>query len=244
VRASNWRRRVAILRRTSERRPLARRAVSIARREGLPGIVRAVARSLVWVRRFLLLELALDGGGEPAPPPGIVVRLLGENELRGIARADLRGLLERRLRLGDEVLVAWLNGRVAGWIWLARSVGADPDRIPVRLAPGELFGDGLMVLPDVRRRGVATALLLARNARARADGAEAVVSLARRSNAPVLALQRRFGARIRAKLLVVQVLGRFRLLSERASPAGAVALPPPRSPGGSASCRGDSRSRR
>lgn len=199
-----------------DRRSLVRRAVSIARSQGLPGIARGLGRSVFWVRRFYLLELSLEGRVEPEPPAEVVVRRLADGGLGRLGRSDLRTALERRLRLGDDVLVAELEGRVVGWIWLARcSPKDDPDRTPVTLAEGEVFADGLMVLPDARRRGVATALLMARNALALALGANAVLSLARRSNAPVLGLQRRFGTRIRALVVAVVLLGRFRLVIER-----------------------------
>jgi GNAT superfamily N-acetyltransferase len=125
------------------------------------------------------------------------------------------------------VLVAERDGCLVGWIWIVHASPADdPGRLPVTIGEGEVFGNGLTVLPQSRRRGVGTALLVARNARARALGARAVLSHVDSGNAAALALQHRFGARIRRELIVVDLLCRFRLVRVRASTGRAIPRPP------------------
>lgn len=207
-------------------RSLVQRARTIAREQGPRGIAAGMRRILIRVRRLYLVEHPVEGCDEPEPPAGIAVRLLDAEGVPRLGNGTLAALLGPRLRFGDDVLVAERDGCVVGWIWIVHASPADdPDRLPVTIGEGEAFANGLTVLPEARRNGVATALLVARNARARALGARIVLSHVDSLNGAALALQHRFGATIRRELIVVHLLCRFRLVIERPPQCRAIPLP-------------------
>lgn len=206
------------------------RARTIAREQGPRGVAAGIRRSLIRVRRVYVIEHPLESRDEPEPSAGIVVRPLDDNGVVRLGPDTLAAALGSRLRLGDDVLVAERDGRLVGWIWIVHSSPAeDPDRLPVTIREGEVFSNGLTVLQEARRHGVGTALLVARNAHARALGARVVLSHVDSSNAAALSLQRRFGATIRGELIVLYLLCRFRLVIGRPS-AGRAIAPPARRP--------------
>ena len=186
---------------------------------------------MVEVRRHRLLVVPLVREPDAELPPGVKVRPLREDETGDLPEGLPARTLEWRLGRGDLVLLAELEGRVVGCCWLCDDPSGDnPYSIPVSRRAGELYGNGLLVLPEARRRGAGTALLLARNAHARAAGATAVLSHVQPGNLPMLRVHEKLGSTIREEVFSVILAQRVRLAVRRPQeprPRGSAAGSPP-----------------
>jgi len=132
---------------------------------GVPWGVRVPAGAAWRHGRFLfrkrLMGLALGGGVAASPVPGVVVRRARAEDLDGVLHVDVIGFevadagLERKWiepHLDVEhidVALAELDGEPVGTGYALRSDGR---------AGAALYVGGLAVLPDARRRGVASAV--------------------------------------------------------------------------------------
>jgi aminoglycoside 6'-N-acetyltransferase len=110
--------------------------------------------------------------------------------MQSIEEADLSRRHWHRILPRSEGLVAVANGRVVGMIelWLKRPKGPEGARRPRVMA--DL---GLAVAPDWRARGVGTALMLAAEDWARAQGAERMILDLDANNTGALRLYERLG---------------------------------------------------
>ncbi len=132
---------------------------------GVPWGVRVAAGAAWRHGRFLfrkrLMGLALDGRVAASPVPGVVVRRAGSDDLDAVLRIDAIGFevadtgLERQWiepHLHSEhidVALAELDGEPVGTGYGLRSDGR---------AGAALYVGGVTVLPDARRRGIASAI--------------------------------------------------------------------------------------
>ncbi len=110
----------------------------------------------------LISGLSLEGLQNNTPLPGVTPFPVEHESAEDVAVA---------LRRGDRFLVAWSAGRAAGVVrWAARSEfkSLTADRPYVEIS-------GLAVRPELRRQGIASALLSAVQAEAAADGYEHAV---------------------------------------------------------------------
>jgi GNAT superfamily N-acetyltransferase len=178
-------------------------------------------------------QVSPHGSVELAGLPGVVIRRATADD-----SVALRPLLfgpdsvGRRLARGDVGLVAEMDGRLIGCVWIA---GGPPrqayHRVKFAPEPHERFAYGLYVLPEVRRRGVGLALMQAREIEARRAGASLVFSHVDAWNGAALALQAALGATPRDETFAIVLVDRFAVTLWRRRPPGtshrpAVGRPP------------------
>lgn len=120
---------------------------------------------------------------ESSLPPDPRIRAVAQAELLALTadeRLDLtqRWVGEARAR-GDRCLGAFLDGRFAGFVWLARRRAPHVDGIEVLVPENAQYRYKTFVLPEFRGRGIATALYLAADRLMAAEGAcQAVLCIA------------------------------------------------------------------
>jgi GNAT superfamily N-acetyltransferase len=165
-----------------------------AKREGTAELARQVRRDLVDVRHHFLFRQPVGDGPKPDLPSGVTVGAPTPAELGELGSLIPRYQLAERLDRGDQCLVARLEGRVVGCIWLAPGpLPSDYYPTPVSLAPDEVYTDGLFVDRAFRGQGIGGALLRARIDAARERGYRACLSHVRAGNTPALRSHARYG---------------------------------------------------
>lgn len=194
-------------------------------RSTAPGALKALRRHLARRERFVVFAIDADAidAWESPPVAGVTIRPIVPGDAASLAhQAPPRETL-RQLSLGDVgVLATTGDGRVVGCAWIAaRPMGAFHHLIAVRPGPGEAYGYGLWVDPEVRRRGVGRALVHEGRIRGRALGIERVLSHTEFSNDASLALQRSLGTTPRRQLYTVVFLDRFSLTLRSIAPGPA-----------------------
>ena len=173
----------------------------------------AALGKLITVRRYHVFAVQSDEVRPVPLPDGIGLDDLGEADLESLARIIPRSELERRLRRGEHGIVAReLGGRTVGCVWLAPEPRRRTFPVPIELALGETYADGLYVTATSRGHGIGTALSAARRSRARRLGFSTIVAHTRSDNLPALRVQAAQAGNRRETVMIATLLGRWRLV--------------------------------
>jgi GNAT superfamily N-acetyltransferase len=166
------------------------------------------------VRRYDVLELDLGWVREAAAPEGVEIRAFGEADWAALDAAcgrRTRTWLRRWVPRGLRGFVAMRAGRLVGHGWYGRGAVPQPHLYPGPLPADAIVLPWVWVAPAERGRGVASALLAARVAEARAAGCRrAWIAIRRGNEGPLRELARACGGltpRRLGALTLLRVLG-------------------------------------
>jgi GNAT superfamily N-acetyltransferase len=203
-----------VCRALTERPPratLAARVVTRVRRDGFRRVVGLVGRRVIDVRRYVVYVVPSAGAAAIDLPAGVEIDDLRPDDLDGLASIVPRSELQGRLDQGELGIVARAEGLPVGCVWLAPGLRRRRFPLPIELGPGEVYADGLFVARSKRNRGVGTALSRARRARAQSLGFHSVVAHAHVENLRARRIQEAQGAVPREAVVLVTLLGRWRV---------------------------------
>jgi GNAT superfamily N-acetyltransferase len=176
----------------------------------MPSLVRWLRKI---VRRQWLVsferQLSADPAAEVAVPPDVVIRRATLDDCAALAPFIIGVPAERRLAQGQIALVAELDGQLVGCIWLSRGPVSLPRQLTVRPRPHEVYSYGLRVLPELRRRGIARALIRSYSPEVIRLGATVTFNHVDAWNRPAVAVQQALGATVREETFGVVLLDRF-----------------------------------
>jgi GNAT superfamily N-acetyltransferase len=177
-------------------------------------------RRIIRRQRLITFEMLLSGAAlaETDAPPGVIIRRVGPADSSGLAPLIVGRSPEERLAQGQIGLVAELDGELVGCIWFSRGPVNLARQISARPRPHEVYSYGLRVLPELRRRGIARALVQRRSLEAARLGATVCFSHVDAWNQPAVAVQRALGATIREEVFGVLLLDRFAVTFWRRRP--------------------------
>jgi hypothetical protein len=151
-------------------------------------LVRRLIHPLGWLIRpdwFVTNVATLPIDGATALPPGVSIRRGSPADaamLEPLAHA--RQSAAWRFARGDIVLIAQMHGRVIGCTWLTtRSLRPWYFPIFVRLAPGDWYNYGLVLVPEQRVRGLGRAMSRHAMHEVMREGGSRVIGHARRFDA-------------------------------------------------------------
>ena len=132
--------------------------------------------------RFVVVEQDLDRAWLPSPPPGVSLSIAEDpSVLEQLAPRRVPAGLARRESC--RCLVAWSAKRPLGYECWSRELHPELDLLPVPLPPGTAWGHDLYVAPEVRGKGIGTALAAARIADVREHGLHRLRRLIEAGNA-------------------------------------------------------------
>src|SRR5215470_12872838 len=141
----------------------------------------------------------LGQAAQGAPPPGLDLRPLGEEELvawRRDPELDLHEAMIRELyRRGDRCLGALDGSALVGYVWFAYGVAPHVDGIRVEVPPHVVYRFKAFVRAPYRGRGIAPALYEAADPLISRPGLDAVVDCIAPQNQPSIAATVRSGSR-------------------------------------------------
>jgi ribosomal protein S18 acetylase RimI-like enzyme len=172
-------------------------------------------RRIIRRQRLITYEMHLSGEAvaEAVPPPGVLIRRVRRTDSSGLAPLIVGRSLEERLAQGQ------LDGRPAGCIWFSRGPVDLARQLSARPGPHEVYSYGLRVLPELRRRGIARALVQRRSVEAARLGATVCFSHVDAWNLPAVAVQRALGATVREEAFGLLLLDRFAVTLWRRRPS-------------------------
>lgn len=184
-------------------------------------LIRRLVRPIGWLVRpqWFVKNVAVLPTTDCAPsmPPGVSVRLGSPDDAAALAPL-VRGResLAWRLARGDIVLVAELEGHVAGCTWLT-SRPLRPSYFPIRVrpGPGEWYNYGLVLLPQHRVRGLGRTLSRMAMREAARRGGRLVFGHAVRFDRIAAASHAAAGFVTVEELIGVTVLNRFAVVLRR-----------------------------
>lgn len=171
----------------------------LIQRDGLIFALPAIGRGLFNLPyrriRFVVLARSLI---EPLPElqtkVAIEIRPFERAHLelvRFIDRPSAARLCQQRLERGQKGLVAFIQGKPAGYAWGCSEVDPDLETVPLKLEPGDMLCTDVYTSPALRGRGVQTVLTLARFQLFRDLGYRRAISYIEIDNSPSLAVWRR-----------------------------------------------------
>lgn len=176
----------------------------LIRRDGvhsaLPAVTLEIARLPYRHLRFRILACSLF---EPLPElqPKIPLDIYPFEPshlemVRSIDRPSEARLCERRLRKGQQGLVAFHKSQIAGYAWGCFPVDWELERVVLQIDPGDILCSDVYTAPALRGKGVQTALTLRRFQHFSELGFRRAICYIEIHNAPSLAVwQRKLGAR-------------------------------------------------
>jgi GNAT superfamily N-acetyltransferase len=185
------------------------RALEVAREDGARALWFRTIGELAY-RRLILFEADL---GDPLPPPSLVPERLGPGDIDeystfrpGVDSNRIRARLET-----DEVcFFTRVDGRIAHAYWSARGrAWIEPLGYDLALAADEDLGYEAYTAPELRGRGIATAVRIAALHALRAEGFRRSLRAVEPEDGVALRLSARTGFRPIGRLSVVW-LGRHR----------------------------------
>ena len=147
------------------------------RLEGIRGVWETLAARTVdrVIRsgRMVVFAQALDSAPDIAPPPGVVIRSLAEDDwpaLAGIVTQRNLRLFRALVANGRHAMVAWRGSEPIGYGWVAERVGPDVTACPLTLPADAAYLWDLYVVPGERSNGIGSGLASARIRTARELG--------------------------------------------------------------------------
>jgi GNAT superfamily N-acetyltransferase len=115
--------------------------------------------------------------------------------VRAVQRPSEARLCQRRLARRQHGLVALFRGQMAGYAWGCFPVDWELERLRLQLEPGDILCTDAYTTPELRGKGVQTALTLARFRKFRDLGFRRAICYIDVNNQPSLAVwQKKFGA--------------------------------------------------
>ena len=208
------------------------------RREGLPGVWKAVAtRSLHRVfraGRLIVFAHSLDREVDRSLPPGIRITRATDEELKllvPVAGDRDVGRFRTLLSSGRHCIIAWRGDQPLGYTWVG-VVGPDVMLwpMPLEFPPDVAYMWNLYVLPSERSSGIGTALARARLQLAQELGFREGWRMVAPSNLPSLRTVEKTGpgTRILGEIEFVHLVGhtfsRFKPPHTSSPPTSAVAV--------------------
>jgi ribosomal protein S18 acetylase RimI-like enzyme len=134
-----------------------------------------------------------------APPAGLELRLLGEDELVAHSRdpsLELReAMIRAQYRRGGVCLGVLDGALLAGYVWFAYDVAPHGEGIAVEVPPRAVYRYKALVRPAYRGRGIAPALYRAADFHVAREGRETVVSCIAPQNRASVAATLKSGSR-------------------------------------------------
>jgi GNAT superfamily N-acetyltransferase len=164
------------------------------------------------------IRLPAESAAEATPPPGVVVRRATPHDSAALAPLIVGLPPESRLAQGQIGLVAELNGQIAGCIWFSRGPVYLSSKLTGRPRSHEVYSYGLRVLPELRRRGVAQALVRSCWLEAARLGATVFFGHVDGRNRSAIAMWRSVGVTTREELLGLVLLNRFAVMLRHRRP--------------------------
>ncbi len=166
-------------------------------KSALPAIGVDLARLPYRHLRFLVVGRSLT---EPLPElyPALPleIRPLEWPDLRLVQHIDRPSearACARRLERGHTGLVAVYQDQLAGYAWACTEVNPVLERVQLELAPGDVLCVDAFTAPAFRRKGVQTALTLARCQRFQTSGYSRSIAYIEQHNSPSRAVWRKIG---------------------------------------------------
>jgi len=165
----------------------------------MPAILGKLSSLLYQRRQFIVMARSLS-----TPLPDLLPKI--DLEIRPFEPADLAliqgydlpsdaKLCARRLMFGHRGLLALSHGQFTGYAWSYTAAQPALDRLRFELAPGDVLLISDYTVPAFRRRGVQTALILARLRLFHSLGYQCAYTCIAMQNNPSLAAYRKAGVR-------------------------------------------------
>ncbi len=192
----------------------------LIKRDGVRLVTREIATDIVRLPfrhlQFKILEYPLsDPLPEIAPKIDLVIRPFEFNDLekvKNLNRPSEAKQCERHLNNGHRGLVATYQGEVAGYAWGGPEMKPKLEKIPVQLSPGDVLCTDVFTVPSFRRKGIQTALSLARFQLFKELGFQNAVCYIEARNTPSLVVwQKKLGAKITGKIDFLRILSWYRI---------------------------------
>jgi GNAT superfamily N-acetyltransferase len=120
--------------------------------------------------------------------------------VRQVHRPSEANLCVRRLSHGHRGLVAMYEDRIAGYAWGCTEFEPSLERVRFELCHGDVLCVDAFTVPDLRGKGVQTALASARMRLFRELGFQRAVAYIETNNHPSLAVWRKLGSQVVAQL--------------------------------------------
>lgn len=185
-------------------------------RAALPLIASELARLPYRHIRFVIVACSLlDPFPDWPPKIQLTTRPFEPADLdlvRQMDRPSEAQLCAHRLAQGDRGLLAFCNGRPAGYTWGSVDPQTRLERVHPKLCPGDVLCTDAYTCPAFRGQGIQTALTLARFRMFRDLGYGRAISYIDVHNGPSLAVwQRKFSGHIIGTMDFVRIGSRYRV---------------------------------
>ena len=168
--------------------------------------------------RFIILARSLT---ELLPqfPPRVALDIFPFQQphlelVRAIHRPSEEHLCKKRLTRGQFGLIAYHQERPAGYAWACHPIDWDLERVRFHLEPDDILCTDVYTAPELRGKGVQTALTEARLQEFRDQGFRRAICYIEVNNQPSLAVwKRKFNARIVGKIEFLRIGSWYRVSS-------------------------------
>lgn len=167
----------------------------------------------------------LESAPEIAPPVGVAIRPLTDNDWQALSRIATQRSLASFAKLaanGRHGLIAWRGAEAIGYGWVAERIGPDVTACPFTMPPYAAYLWDLYVVPAERSNGVGSALASARIQVARQCGFREGWRMISPSNAASLRTLAKSGTdtRVIGELRFVRIFSRVRAQFTPSQPSG------------------------
>jgi GNAT superfamily N-acetyltransferase len=165
---------------------------------GLANLGKVLRRIFYTRLELVLLAKSLSIGESPLEPlPGLIIRQVKEKEELAVMDDWVGPKKAARFRRvfddGSVAFLAWQDGQLAGWGWIAYEIDPEVNRVHIPLPPGDATLYDLFVLPAYRGQGIAQRLVACRLQLLRAQGYKRAVISCSKGDIPALKLAQKAG---------------------------------------------------
>lgn len=166
--------------------------------------------------QFKILEYNLsDPLPELKPKINLVIRPFEFNDLEKVKylnRPSEARQSERHLNNGHKGLVATYHSEVAGYAWGGPDMKPKLEKIPIQLKPEDVLCTDVFTAPSFRRKGIQTALSLARFQLFKELGYQKAICYIETRNTPSLVVwQKKLGAKMTGRIDFLRILSWYRI---------------------------------